>query len=330
MALKWTAEKLHLDLNYSWAIARNISDFKENLIIRCSDGKAEGIGECAPNIRYGETPELAWRQFREVHKDIRPMDSELFHHQFALKNICNALRFGIESAYVSYCAAKSGVSINKLLRLPEPTPRFTSFSIPMMNPSEIEEFGKRQDLSRFKYLKIKIRNEEGLDTIREVNRLYNVPLMIDANEGWTDPDRLLEFMEKLDRKRILFVEQPFPAARTDEYIYLKSQSPFEIWADESVTDHADFSKLTDQFHGVNVKLMKAGSYFTGIDLLTQARAHRMKTMIGCMVETTIGIASGLRLESLADYIDLDGFLVMKDEPFKEVKLNSEGELVLMN
>src|SRR5438552_5603192 len=101
----------------------------------------------------------------------------------------------------------------------------------------------------------------------------------------------------------------------DESLYLKKYSPFTLFADESITTEADFSLLRKMFDGINMKLMKAGGYLNGIRLLKEAKKAGMKTMIGCMVETTLGISSGMNLCSLADYTDLDSFLLLKNEPF---------------
>jgi L-alanine-DL-glutamate epimerase-like enolase superfamily enzyme len=115
----------------------------------------------------------------------------------------------------------------------------------------------------------------------------------------------------------------------NESIYLKKHFPFTLFADESVTDKADFSQLKLMFDGINVKLMKAGGYFNALQLLKGAKANKLKTMIGCMVETTLGISSGMHLCSLADYADLDSFLVVKNEPFGLLK-EEDGVLHLVN
>ena len=107
--------------------------------------------------------------------------------------------------------------------------------------------------------------------------------------------RMHLFLEKDQKLPVEFVEQPIPAGMNEESTYLKKYSPFPLFADESITHSADFGILKTQFDGVNVKLMKAGSYMNGIRLLTEARKRGMKTMIGCMVETTLGIRSGMNL-----------------------------------
>jgi L-alanine-DL-glutamate epimerase-like enolase superfamily enzyme len=119
-----------------------------------------------------------------------------------------------------------------------------------------------------------------------------------------------------------------PSSLTEESVYLKKYAPFPLFADESITAEADFSVLKKMFDGVNVKLMKAGGYLNGIRLLREAKKQNMQTMIGCMVETTLGISSAMNLCSLADYVDLDSFLLVKNEPFKLVEEHG-GKLSLL-
>nr|WP_262904612.1 enolase C-terminal domain-like protein [Hymenobacter lucidus] len=178
-------------------------------------------------------------------------------------------------------------------------------------------------MSRFSVLKIKVNQESGFELLRALTQaLPGRELIIDGNEAWTDADALLGFLEKLPALpglRVRLLEQPMPATCPDDYRYLRRRSPYPVFADESVTDTANFTEIAAQFHGVNMKLMKAGGYLNGIRLLQQTRAHGLQTMIGCMVETSLGIWSALQLSHLADVCDLDGFLILRDEPFGLVR-----------
>jgi L-alanine-DL-glutamate epimerase-like enolase superfamily enzyme len=154
-------------------------------------------------------------------------------------------------------------------------------------------------------------------------------VLVDGNEAWPDADSLLRFLEQaaaVPGLRMQLLEQPLPAARADDYRYLRPRAGLPLLADESVTDEADFEDVARQFHGVNVKLMKAGGYLRGIELLRQTRAHGLLPMLGCMVETSLGIWSALQISALADMHDLDGILVVRDEPFGLVR-EEAGELM---
>ncbi|HEY8399797.1 MAG TPA: dipeptide epimerase, partial [Cytophagaceae bacterium] len=304
-----------------WKISRNESTFKTNYFIRVSNGKLEGIGEVAPNIRYNETPELIKAQFSQfINSGITESASpEEFSHNLSTLELCNSLRFGIESAFIHFHCAHADTPVYKFLGLNAPKNIATTYTLPIMEPEKIRDFIETYNLKRFKSLKIKVNKTTGLDMIKEVSRISNHPLMIDANEAWTDVDELLMFMEQIKNNNILFIEQPLPSSHKEEYKYLKSKSPFLLIADESITNEVNMEEISNQFHGVNMKLMKAGGYLNGLRILKEAQSHSLKTMIGCMVETTLGIASALHLAAGIDFIDLDGFFLIKDEPFRLVK-----------
>jgi L-Ala-D/L-Glu epimerase len=318
--LRWTISEKALNLRYNWKIARNESFTKNNFFIEVSSGNSKGIGEVAPNIRYNETSDNIQKEFSDFlnshPEDIKNID-QLIELLKKIK-MCNSLRFGIESAYIHFFCNQHNKDIYEFLKISKPSFIHTSYTIPIMPPGDVKTFIEKHNLKIFKSLKIKI-NTEGLDLIDEVSKYYKGPVRVDANEAWKDVEALLLFLEKIKSYNIEFIEQPLPYNLVEEYIHLKKHSPFELMGDESITDSADLSLLSKQFHGINMKLMKAGGYLNGINILRSAREYGMKTMIGCMVETTLGISSGMHLCALADYVDLDGFFVIEKEPFGLVK-----------
>lgn len=325
--MQWSIEKKNLKLAYTWKISRNASDEKTNYIIKVNDGGYTGLGEVAPNVRYGETPETIEKAFEHF---IGQAPSA-FHSAQELVSILqqlqipNALSFGIESAWTHAQAAKNGKAVYEWLGLEAPGPVQTTYTLPIMDPGEIQSFIRQHQLHRFHTLKVKINRETGLDLIEEVIKHSGKPLKIDANEAWEDVDDLIRTMEKVKHLPIEFWEQPLPGKMESEYVYLKKHSLFELIADESVTNQPDFDQIQKQFHGVNMKLMKAGSYWNGIRILQKTKKLGLKTMIGCMVETTLGISSGMNLCAKLNYVDLDGFFVIENEPFKLVH-EREGSL----
>jgi L-alanine-DL-glutamate epimerase-like enolase superfamily enzyme len=331
MELHWKLEEQQLELRYTWKISRNASDFKTNFFVKIRDDCYEAVAEVAPNIRYKETPELIRAQFASFLKglpDQLPGLPALNNHLEGLV-ICNALRCGIENAFIHYLCKKNKQSVYDFLRVKTPLAMPTAFTLPIMEIGQIEKFIAENDLKRFSYLKIKVNKDEGFETVKEVHRRVEQPLMVDANEDWKDVDDLIRFMEKVQKKNIQFIEQPLPASFTEEAIYLKKYAKLELMADESIVAEADFALLKNQFDGINMKLMKAGGYTNGLALLKEARAAGLKTMIGCMVETSLGISSAMRLCHAVDYIDLDGSLILKKDPFNLLK-EEEGQLFFTN
>ena len=330
----WSITPLLLPLRYVWKISRNASTSKTNLLVRVAGNGSDGQGEAAPNVRYGETPELLQQQFDSLQAQglgdvatLAELDALLHAHPVA-----HALSFGLEAALVHWLAARAGQPVWQYLGVPAPAAAAaTAFSLPIMAVGDIAAFLREQQAARFKLLKIKVNAAEGLDLLREVARaLPGHPLLVDGNEAWPDADGVLQFLEQaraLPGLHLRLLEQPMPATCAADYRYLRPRSHVPLLADESVTDTADFAAIAEQFHGVNVKLMKAGGFRRGIDLLGRTRAHGLIPMLGCMVETSVGIAAALQIGALAEVLDLDGFLIIRDEPFGLVT-EAEGLLRL--
>ena len=330
----WSIKTLVLPLRYVWKISRNASTTKTNLLVQVAGDGNSGQGEVAPNVRYGETPELLQAQFAMLQaqglKEVATL-AEL-DTLLAACPVAPALSFGLEAALIQWLAAGAGLPVWQYLGVPAPAPAAsTAFSLPIMAPGDIASFLREQQAARFELLKIKVNATEGLDLLREVApALPGHPLLVDGNETWPDADSVLQFLEQsraLPGLHLRLLEQPMPATCATDYRYLRPRSNVPLLADESVTDTADFTVIAGQFHGVNVKLMKAGGFRRSIDLLRSTRAHGLIPMLGCMVETTVGIAAALQISSLADVLDLDGFLIIRDEPFGLVT-EAEGRLHL--
>ncbi|NDK54552.1 enolase C-terminal domain-like protein [Pontibacter fetidus] len=327
--LTWRIEALHLKLKYTWRIARNASDEKLNFLVQVSDGTYNGFGEAAPNIRYGETPDLLLQQYQVLLmaglasvKSMEDLLQLLTEHPPV-----NALRFAIEAAYLHYHCQVKQIAVHQLLGQPMPHQQATCFSLPIMEPGQVKDFIIQHRLQRFPCLKVKVNSEQGADLLQEVLDVVQKPVVLDGNESWKDPDDLLRFLHTLDTQRVLFIEQPMPASEAAAYAHLKPLSSLPLVADESVTDNADFAMLRQEFHGVNIKLMKAGGYLNAVRLLQEVRKHGLMAMIGCMVETSLGIWSAMQLSAAFDFADLDGFLIIEDEPFKLVS-EEQGILYL--
>ncbi|MFN6946160.1 MAG: enolase C-terminal domain-like protein, partial [Cytophagaceae bacterium] len=255
--LTWSVQTLPLKLIYNWKISRNETFEKTNLIVTVTDGVHKGMGEAAPNIRYGETPEKLLEEFDRF-LTIGIIISDLQKLEMALSELSlyPSLRFAIESAYIHHLAEKAKKTVSSFLQLTPPPPLPTSYTLPIMDPSSIKEFIDKYNLNRFYSLKIKVNSESAFDMISEAGKHFSGTLRIDGNETWTHPDELINTFNSLKNNKIQFLEQPFPSKLVDEYKYLKKKSKYEIIADESITNNPeDLIKLKDQFHGINMKLM---------------------------------------------------------------------------
>jgi glutamate racemase len=316
----WTIREIELPLKFTWNISRNSSDIKHNFVIQVTNGNLSGVGEVAFNVRYGESRELIVAKFEEFSQAASTQDFTgvenlvVFMEKLGLPQ---SLRFGIESSFVHYISVMSERSVAQLMGTNTVTSVKTSFSIPIMEVGKIENFVKENNLNRFSSIKLKINDENALDLCKEVLRVVQVPLRIDANEAFKSTSAVMKFIENFPEiKRLEFLEQPLPADFHDEALELKKHSPVILIADESVTKEEINNYYPERFHGVNIKLMKAGGYLKAVKQLRQAKLLGMKTMLGCMVETSLGISSALHIAGGVDYYDLDGYLFLKEDPFK--------------
>jgi L-alanine-DL-glutamate epimerase-like enolase superfamily enzyme len=325
--LQWSIRAETLPLRYTWKISRNASTEKTNLFVRVTDGRFIGTGEAAPNIRYGETPEALLEQFNRFANDASGTveDVKDLYTRFEKHGLAYALRFAVESAWLHWSVRDDRKALFQRLgtRYRDHVP--LSYTVPIMDPGEIRNFYDEQQLRRFPLIKLKIDRDRAQDLTQQLLACCHQPLILDANEAFTDVEDCIRFLEQSKRLPLEIVEQPLPSSMKEEAEYLKRHCPFPLFADEAITHDPDFDHLSRAYHGINMKLMKAGGYLAGAEMLQEAKKRGMGTMIGCMVETTLGISSALHLSSLADYADLDSFLLLKDEPFGLLK-EKEGSI----
>jgi L-alanine-DL-glutamate epimerase-like enolase superfamily enzyme len=310
-----------LELRVNWKLSRNETTVKNNFFIIIEN---EFIGEIAPNIRYGEKVATIKENFNLLMKeDITLKDLKVI---WSKNDYCHSFKFGVESALVAFEADKNKQSISNYLKINDPLENIpTSFSIPIMEEQMLEDYIAK--IERFPFIKIKVNKNNAISFVNSIAKYTDKPLRVDGNEAWENLEEYLIFENEIKDLNIQFIEQPFPASSSEEYIKLKPISKFEIMGDESIEENADFEKLSLQFHSVNIKLMKASGYYNAIKLLKEAKKYKLKTMIGCMIETSIGISSAIQLSSLADYFDLDGSLLLKSDPYNKI-FEKNGKLSL--
>ena len=315
----WSIKEIELPLKFTWNISRNSSDIKRNFIIEVKNGSLKAHGEVAFNVRYGESREMILEKFEEF-KAAAPQDFNGVESLIAFletMDLPQSLKFGIESSFVHYISILSGKTVALLMGTNVISSVRTSFSIPIMEVGKVASFITDNNLQRFSFLKVKVNRENAHDFCQEILKLTNVPLRIDANESFESAAEALKFLENFSNiSRLEFLEQPLHSSLHEEALELKKYSKVFLMADESVTKEDINEYYTQRFHGINIKLMKSGGYMKAIKQLRQAKILGLKTMLGCMVETSLGISSALNISGGVDFFDLDGCLLIKDEPYK--------------
>lgn len=321
---RWQIKTLQLPLRFTWKISRGASTEKTLYFIEVDDGDHKAMGEVA-----GITADpLGGKALLQHFHDFQKMELTTLEEIFTLK-LPTHLEFGITSALSHLQALQQGKSLSHLLNLNGPSSIPTSFSLPILATDEIEPFFNEYNLSRFPALKLKISLEHPVENCKKLCQLYKGPIRLDANEAFASADDFMPFLDKISDLPIEFVEEPFKRGSKEEYIKLKKQSPFAVFADESVQRELLTEDIQQQFDGINVKLMKAGSYQRALQQIQQAKQWNMKVMLGCMVESSLGIAGALAIGESVDYFDLDGFLYFQHEPHHLVK-EEKGQLSLTN
>jgi L-alanine-DL-glutamate epimerase-like enolase superfamily enzyme len=279
-----------------------------------------GVGESAPSERYHETVDStiaffervdpAWLSFADVPASMRYLE------RVALGNY--APKCALNLALLDGAARLAGQPIYDYLKLGFTEGKHvTCFSIGIDTPAMTRQ--KVLEAEPYPILKLKLggpADRENLAAVREVAPAKRV--RVDGNEAWKTKEQALRQLEWLAKDgHIEFVEQPMPAgAKPADLRWLKERSPLPIMADESCLSVKDVDLCAECFHAVNVKLVKTGGISGAYEALQAARKAGLQTMIGCMIESSVLISAGAHLAALTDYLDLDGNLLITNDPYR--------------
>lgn len=317
-----------LILTHTWTISRNSSDFKNNVFVRLEKDGIVGYGEAAPNVRYGESAEKTVKRIRDASYLFH--DRDFFHYvelKEALDSVIvdqNCARAALDMALMDWVGKALGVPLYKLWGLnPEHAP-VTSFSIGIDTPEMIQR--KVKEAEAFPVLKIKVGTDRDEEIVQAVRRVTNKPIRVDANEGWTSREQALKKIQWLKSQGVEFIEQPMPAEQIEDIAWLRERVDMPIVADEAVKTAADIPRLVGAYDGINIKLMKAGGLQEAWRMIQLARALGLKIMLGCMIESSVAISAAAQLAPYADWLDLDGNLLIRNDPFTGVQVE-QGKLI---
>ena len=201
----------------------------------------------------------------------------------------------------------------------------TSFTIGLDTPEVIRQ--KVLEAEPYKVLKVKLGRDNDREMIEVIRSLTDKPLCADVNQGWKDRNHALEMASWLKEKGVLFLEQPLPKEMKDDNAWLTEKSPIPIIGDEAIRNISDLMDNKGVYSGINIKLMKCGGMNAAMKLVNVARAFGMKVMIGCMTETSCAISAAAQLSPLVDWCDLDGNLLISNDPFSGLSV-VDGKVAL--
>src|SRR4051795_2524008 len=313
-----------LELAETFVISRGARDSEQVVEVEVTSSGVRGYGEAAPVERYDESPESA-RAYIEEHAELLGDDP------FALEAIMARLperefagRAALDAALHDVQGKLVGQPVHRLLGLPRGGPP-TSWTIWLGDPDDMARRAG-EGRGRFKRLKLKLGARDGRDVERvaAVRSVADVPLQVDVNEYW-ELDEAIENVQRLAELGVQYIEQPLPAGH-EGGAKLKSASPVPIYVDEDCHTLADVAACAERAHGINIKLAKSGGIREAVRMAHAARALDLGVMLGCMVESGLGIAAGAHIASLCDHVDLDGNLLIAEDPWPGVEFRDGVQL----
>lgn len=201
---------------------------------------------------------------------------------------------------------------------------FSSFTISIDAPEVVRQ--KVQEATDFRILKVKLGLDNDREMIETIRSVTDKPLVADANQGWKDRNHALEMLHWLHERGVTLIEQPMPKERLDDHAWLTERSPIPLIADEAVQRLPDVLRAQGAYHGINIKLMKSTGLREAQQMLLLAQALGMKVMLGCMTETSCAISAAAQLAPAANWADLDGALLIQNDPFRGAAL-SDGKII---
>jgi L-Ala-D/L-Glu epimerase / N-acetyl-D-glutamate racemase len=314
------ARIVRLHLAETFVISRESTEYADVVHVSITHGGVIGHGEAAPVDRYGESVESALR-FVDQNGGLVGDDP------FALEDVGERLASiaGEQAAKAALDAALHdlqgkllGIPTFRLLGLPRSGPP-TSWTIWLGDPDDMARRAETAS-SSFRRLKLKLGGGDGLDVerVRAVRAVTDLPIMVDVNEAWS-LDEALAALPELTEIGVEYCEQPLKAGDPGGAA-LRGRSPIPIYVDEDCHTLADVGKCAEIAHGINIKLAKSGGIREATRMVHAARALRMGVMLGCMLESGLGIAAACCVAPLCDHIDLDGNLLLRDDPWPGVEL----------
>ena len=320
---------VRLNLRDTWTTTMSSSDYRETLHVHYMRDGLTGIGEGAPIVRYHEDAKGGQQAVEGVADLLRGGDPRRFQkllaEVFARMEGNYAARAAIDIALLDWTGQKFGVPLYEYFGLDPRDAPVTTFSIGIDTPEVTKR--KVREAAQYPILKIKVGLGSDEATIRALRSVTDKPFRVDANEGWKDKETAARKIEWLIGQGVEFVEQPMPAKMLAETRWLRDRFDVPIIADEAVLSASDIPKLAEAYDGINIKLDKCGGMLEAYRMIQIARALGLKTMLGCMISSSVSVTAAAHLAPLVDYADLDGNLLIANDPYRGV-LVEQGKLVL--
>ena len=302
-----------LPLRHTFTISRSSTDVEPTLIVELQDGELSGYGEATQNRHYETTVQSMTESIEKVRPQIESYELddpvEFWHHLAPSLSHDPFAQCALDQAAHDLWGKRRGQPVYRLWGLDavEGETPVTSYTIGIDSIDTM--VSKLLEMPDWPIYKIKLGTAEDLEIIRQLRAQTDSVFRVDANCGW-GVDETIENSHELKRLNVEFIEQPMPREDWEGMKRVYAESALPVIADESCISEADVSRCADCFHGVNVKLVKCGGLTPARRMIAEAQQLGLRTMVGCMTESTVGVSSIAQLLPLLDYVDMDGPLLL--------------------
>ncbi|MBW7906636.1 MAG: dipeptide epimerase [Phycisphaerae bacterium] len=325
MKLSWHRQRLRP--KYRFATAQGGVDEKETIVVRLEHEGLAGLGEVVASRLYGQSLELSEAALERIARRLATPGAGAAADPFAIEPIVaeairehdaqRAVIAALDSACHDWVGLRLGVPVWKLLGLARPRTT-TTFTIGVADPRETRQKVEEALAAGYEALKVKVGVETDQQTLGLIRERFGGPLLLDANEAWRSGDEAESHIRALARFAPAMIEQPLARPAWREFGRLRALGVAPIFVDESCQRPADVAPLAGLVDGINIKLNKCGGMREALRMIHLARGLGMGVMLGCFVSSSLAIAPALTLASLVDYADLDGALLLADDPFEGI------------
>ncbi len=317
-----------LELKHTFMISRSSRKVVPVVITQLSADGTTGRGEASPNSRYDESVESVEAFLKKVDltRLTMPFDpGQVTDYLDSLSMHDPSAKAAVDIAIHDWIGQKLGVPLYKYFGLDVSHPIISTFTIGIDTPDVVRQ--KVVEAENYPVLKIKVGLPNDEEIIEAVRSVTDKPLRVDANEGWKTKEEALEEINWLCTQNVELIEQPMPARQIEDIKWLRERVSIPIVADEALDSPERLREIAHAYDGVNVKVQKIGGLHKSKKLIEEAIALGLKVMIGCMIESSVGITAAAHLAPLADWIDLDGNVLIDNDPFRGAE-NRDGLIVL--
>jgi L-alanine-DL-glutamate epimerase-like enolase superfamily enzyme len=328
--MKIASKPFQLEFRRPFRIAHGVRTHTPVMFIELHWEGFVGYGEASMPPYLGEDHATAQRFINAASQLIERWDPQsktevMLEELDELSSGNTAIKAAIDIALHDLKGKISTLPCWRLLDVPEFSSNISTFTIGIDAPEQMA--AKVAESGDFPILKVKLDGKNDRQIIASIRRVSDKVIAVDVNQGWKVKEDALEMICWLKEQGIILVEQPLPKNNIDDQAWLYDRSPLPIYGDESIQRLSDVVKYKDVFHGINIKLMKCTGLAEAKRMIDEARKNRLKVLLGCMTESSCAASAAAHLSSLADYCDLDGPMLITNDPFNGISF-SKGRIII--